>query len=61
MKEKDDHFVVKHFLTFTIPLNELDVFEMELENTYRHSVLALNKHLDSIGEKLGKIVLLDEV
>lgn len=60
VKEQDDRFVVKHFLTFAIPLNELDAFEVALETTYRHSVLALNKHLDSIGEKLGKIVLLDE-
>lgn len=60
VKEQDDRFVVKHFLTFTIPLNELDAFELALETTFRYSVLALNKHLDSIGEKLGKIVLLDE-
>lgn len=60
VKEQDDRFVVKHFFTFAIPLNELDAFEMALETTYRHTVLALNRHLDSIGEKLGKIVLLDE-
>lgn len=60
VKEQDDRFVVKHFLTFAIPFNELDAFELALEATYRYSVLAINKHLDSIGEKLGKIVLLDE-
>ena len=60
VKEQDDRFVVKHFLTFAIPLNELGVFEEALEATLAHSVLALNKHLDSIGEKLGKMVLLDE-
>jgi hypothetical protein len=60
VKEQDDRFVVKHFLTFAIPMNELDAFEEALEATLRHSVQALNKNLDSIGEKLGKIVLLDE-
>jgi hypothetical protein len=60
VKEQDDRFVVKHFLTFAIPLDELEAFEQALEATTHHSVLALNKHLDSIGEKLGKIVLLDE-
>ena len=60
VKEQDDRFVIRHFLTFAIPLNELRAFEEALEVTFKHSVLALNKHLDSIGETLGKIVLLDE-
>lgn len=60
VKEKDDRFVIKHFLTFSIPMNELDAFGEALGTTLSYSVQAINKHLDSIGEKLGKIVLLDE-
>lgn len=60
VKEQDDRFVVKHFLTIAIPINELGAFGEALDVTYTYAVQALNKHLDSIGERLGKIVLLDE-
>lgn len=60
VKEQDDRYVVKHFLTLAFPLGELAAFEKALETATQHSMLALNKHLDSIGEQLGKIVLLDE-
>ncbi|TBO27607.1 hypothetical protein EYS42_16610 [Aquabacterium lacunae] len=60
VKEQEDRFVVKHYLTLAIPLGELDAFESALETATQHSILAVNKHLDSIGEQLGKIVLLDE-
>lgn len=60
VKEQDDRFEVKHFLTLAIPLNELDAFELALEGAYDYSVLAINKHLDKVGEKLGKIILLGE-
>jgi hypothetical protein len=58
--EQDDRFVVRHFLTIAIPINELGVFEEALETVTNYSVAAINKHLDSIGERLGKIVLFDE-
>ena len=60
MKEQEDRFVVKHFLTFALPMDELSEFEAALDIATKYSVKAINKHLDSIGERLGKIVLLDE-
>lgn len=60
MKELEDRFVVKHYLTFALPINELGGFELALGTVTEYSILAINKHLDSIGERLGKIVLLNE-
>lgn len=60
VKEQEDRFVVKHFLTFALPMDELSGFEVALNRVTDYSTLAINKHLDSIGEHLGKIVLLDE-
>ena len=60
VKEQEGRFVVKHFLTFALPMNELSVFEVALDAVTDYSMKAINKHLDSIGERLGKIVLLDE-
>ncbi|RIJ04484.1 hypothetical protein DXK93_08375 [Achromobacter sp. K91] len=58
VKEQDDRFEVKHFMTLAIPFEELDAFELALEGAQGFSVLAINKHLDKVGEELGKIVLL---
>jgi hypothetical protein len=60
VKELADRFVVKHLLTFAIPMNELPAFGEPLEVASGYTVQALNKHLNSIGERLGKIVLIDE-
>ena len=60
MKEQEDRFVVKHFLTFALPMDELSEFEVALDAATKYSVDAVNKHLDSISKRLGKIVLLDE-
>ncbi|MFA9287557.1 hypothetical protein ACCQ08_22450 [Comamonas sp. SY3] len=61
VKEMNDRFVIKHFLTLAIPLGELDDFKLALDATYAYAVISLNKQLDKLGEKLGKIVLLNEV
>ena len=60
MKELEDRFVIKHYRTFALPMDELGGFELALGTVADYSILAINKHLDSIGERLGKIVLLDE-
>jgi len=60
VKEQDDRFVVKHFLTIAIPIHELSAFEEALEAVSNYCVAAINKHLDGIGERLGKIILLNE-
>lgn len=61
VKEQEDRFLVKHFITFSVPMNELSSFEVALDMATSHSIRAINKNLDSIGKKLGKIVLFDEI
>jgi hypothetical protein len=61
VKELPDRFVIKHYLTLALPINELAAFATALNRVEEYATSAINKHLDKIGERLGKIVLLDEI
>ena len=59
VREESDHFYVRHFLTVSLPKDELTTFEHTLKSVMDYTVLSLNKHLDSLQEKLGKLVLFE--
>lgn len=60
VKELEDRFIVKHFLTFAMPMNELEMFTIAIEDTYAYTVKSLNKYMGNIGDKYGKPVYLDD-
>lgn len=58
VREEADRILVRHFLTFAMPKNELPSFKSALGILSNFVVISLNKHLDSLQEKFGKPVLL---
>jgi len=58
VREEADQYLVRHLVTRALPMNELPSFKDAFAAVNEHVVLRLNKHLDSLQEKLGKLVLL---
>lgn len=56
VREEADRYLVRHLITFALPMNELPSFKDALVTVNKHVVLRLNKHLNSLQEKLGKLV-----
>ncbi len=60
VKEERDRFDVRHFTTTAMPYDELAGFQEALETLTQFVIVKMNKHLDSLETKLGKVVRLNE-
>jgi len=58
VKELEDRFVVQHLMTYAMPGNEYPDFQAALDAVDQHVIEAMNKNLDSLGERLGKVITL---
>jgi hypothetical protein len=60
VKELEDRFVVRHLMTYAMPGNEYPDFQAALDVVEQHVIEAMNKNLDSLGERLGKVITLHQ-
>ncbi|WP_128910799.1 hypothetical protein [Tropicibacter alexandrii] len=59
VKEKDDQIIVRHMITIAMPLPEVPDFIEAVSQTEHFVSARLNQQLDKMGDKAGKIILLD--
>lgn len=59
VREEADRIVVRHLSTSALPVDEVPGFLDAVEHTAHFASVALNKHLDHLGSKLGKRIDLD--
>ncbi|MDI9847089.1 hypothetical protein QM467_03320 [Rhodoblastus sp. 17X3] len=59
VKEDKDHVIVRHLLTSALPVPEIPDFLGAVAHTTHYVTVGLNKQLDKMGEKIGKIITLD--
>lgn len=59
VKDEPDRVVIRHLHTSAMPTNEIPDFLEAVAHTDHFVVVSLNKNLNRIGEKIGKIITLD--
>jgi hypothetical protein len=60
VKEENGAFLIKHLVTTSLPVDEVESFRRALDMVEDVVIRRLNRHLDRLQEKLGKPVLLAE-
>jgi hypothetical protein len=59
VKDDGDRVIVRHLMTSAVPFPEIPDFIEAVAHTEHYVIVGLNKQLDKMGAKIGKLITLD--